>query len=328
MRVSVSGVGAVGARAARQLLSTAAVDQVVVTDERSHVSDAVVRSLGEGARVAEGPHGWLDDIDVAVLATRPGSHGELARTAVLAGVSVVSVSDSVDDVSALLSLDARAKAHGCRVIAGAGFMPGLSDVLAVHAARQFDSVEEIHVAKSGTGGPACARQHHRALSSTSLDWKDGAWVRRAGGSGRELCWFPEPVAAVDCYRAALPDPELLLEAFPDAQRITARMSATRRDRMTMHLPMLRPPHPEGGRGAIRVELRGRIAGEYQVVTLGAADYPAVASGAVASLAAEWIGAGRTGPVGASGLGPAVDSVAFLDALVRRGVHLSAFAGAD
>ena len=39
-----------------------------------------------------------------------------------------------------------------------------------------------------------------------------AAVERAGGSGRELCWFPDPIGAVDCYRPALPDP--LLSPMP------------------------------------------------------------------------------------------------------------------
>ena len=157
---------------------------------------------------------------------------------------------------ALLELDAAARAKGTHVVVGAGFSPGLSCVLAVLAARAFERVEEIHVAKVGTGGPACARQHHRALGGHAFDWRDGDWERRSGGSGRELCWFPDPVRAVDCYRAALPEAILLAPAFPGVSRVTVRMAANRRDRLTARLPMLRRPHPEGELGAIRVEVRG------------------------------------------------------------------------
>src|SRR3546814_6619520 len=75
------------------------------------------------------------------------------------------------------------------------------------------------------------------------------------GSGRELCWFPDPIGAEDCYRAELPDAVLLVPHFPLVDRVTARLSATRRDRITAHLPMLRKPHPEGLVGAVRVEVR-------------------------------------------------------------------------
>ena len=114
----------------------------------------------------------------------------------------------------------------------------------------------------------------------------------AGWLGRELCWFPDPIGALDCYRAELPDAALLVRSFPGVARVTARLAATRRDRLTGRLPMLRTPHPEGLVGAARVEVRGAIDGARQVVVLGALDRPAVASGAVAALAARRAGHGE------------------------------------
>ena len=101
---------------------------------------------------------------------------------------------------------------------GAGFSPGYTCLLARHAAARLDSVDEIHVARSGTGGPACARQHHRALAGTAVDWRDGEWQERRAGSGRELCFFPDPIGAADCYRAELPDPFVLV---PRVRRASA-----------------------------------------------------------------------------------------------------------
>ena len=181
---------------------------------------------------------------------------------------MVSTSDAIVDVQALLDLDTEARERGVTVVVGGGFAPGLTCVLAAHAAAGFDEVDEVHVAKVGTGGPACARQHHRALGGMALDWRDGGWVHRPSGSGRELCWFPDPVGAEDCYRAALPDALVLVPAFPGVGRVTARLAATRRDRLTARLPMLRPPHPEGGPGAVRVEVRGRRGGSRDVTVLG------------------------------------------------------------
>ena len=105
----------------------------------------------------------------------------------------MATADDVADVRALLDLDAEAVERGRTVVVGAGFAPGLSCLLARHAVGSLDEADEIHVAKVGTGGPACAEQHHLALGSDGLDWRDGSWVSRTGGSGRELCWFPEPV---------------------------------------------------------------------------------------------------------------------------------------
>ncbi len=190
---------------------------------------------------------------------------------------------------------------------------------------RFATVTEVHVARSGTGGPACARQHHAALTGQGLDWRDGAWQPRTAGSGRELCWFPDPIGAEDCYRAELPDALLLVPAFPAVERVTARLSATRRDRLSAHLPMLRKPHPEGLVGAARVEVRGVRDGSTDALVLGALDRPAVAAGATAALALRWAVAGRL-PVGAGGLGRVGDPVAFLNELVTVGIKAAVFEG--
>lgn len=324
MRVAIVGAGAVGARAARQLLSTATVDEVVISDASRAVADAVARSLGRGATAAPLRGRNVPNADAVLLATSGGAHVDLARDALIREMPVVSVSDDVDDVQGLLRLDTRARTCGVPLVVGTGFMPGMTGVLASHGAHRLDVVHEVHVAKMGTGGPACARQRHRALRSAAEDWRDGRWHRRPGGSGRELCWFPAPVDAHDCYRAALPDTVLLHRVFPGAQRITSRVAATRRDRLTMHLPMLRSPHPEGLEGAIRVELRGLLDGASTTVVFGAVHPPAVAAGMVAATAMAAILNGRVAHEGAAALGEVVEAGSFLRELATRGLHSEVF----
>jgi saccharopine dehydrogenase-like NADP-dependent oxidoreductase len=327
MRVAVLGLGAVGARAARQLASTDAVDHLVVADLDPSRAAEAVRSIAEPDRVVAGTtDDWSAGADVAVLATPAGDHRAAAELLLERGTHVVSVSDDVDDVLGLLDLDVEARVRGLSVVTGAGFAPGLTCVLAAHAAATFDAVDEVHVAKVGTAGPACARVHHRALTGEAMDWRAGAWHRRRAGSGRELCWFPDPVGGQDCYRANLPDARLLHGAFPDAERITARMGATRRDRLTAGLPMLRKPHPEGTIGAVRVELRGRRGTARDIAVLGAMDRPGVAAGCVAAVAAVFAGGGSVQRAGAGGLAELVAPVPFLAELARRGVRAAAFDG--
>lgn len=326
MRFAVLGLGAVGARLARQLLSTEGVTEVILRDERVARADDVARSMGERSRVD--PGGYCDpvDADVVVLSGPAGTHAEPARAFVARDTPVVSVADSMADVRALLDLDTEARERGVPVAVGAGFAPGLTCVLAAHAAARLDAVEEMHVAKVGTGGPACAHQHHRALGRMALDWREGGWVQRPPGSGRELCWFPDPIGAQDCYRAALPDALLLVPAFAGVRRVTARMAATRRDRLTARFPMLWPTDPEGGPGAVRVEVRGRQGQTQETTVLGAMDRPAVAAAAVAGLTALWAADGRLGRNGAAGLAELIDPVPFLTELARRGVRAAVFQG--
>ncbi|MDZ7674733.1 MAG: hypothetical protein U5K30_06680 [Acidimicrobiales bacterium] len=318
--VAVAGVGATGARAARQLVGCAEVDEVLLSGHGERPA-AMRRSLGDRASLADP----LDATGAVVLAGATSSQLELARKAVQAGLHVVSTSDAVDDVVALLDLHDLAVARGVSVVAGAAFAPGLTCVLARHLRGWLDTVEEIHVARFGTGGPACARQHHDALSTRTADWRDGEWSRRQAGSGRELCVFPDPVGSIDCYRAALPDPVLLHRAFPEAERITARQAANRRQRLTAWLPMLRRPHPEGRIGAVRVEVRGRRDGVCVTEVAGVIDRPAVAAGAVAGLTVRHAVADAFVP-GAYGLASVVDSTAFLHELAAVGVRAAVFVG--
>ena len=324
--VAVIGLGAVGSRAARQLLSSDQVPTLTVRDADADRAETVGRSLGSTTTAELPPYTDAVEADIVVLATPAGTHGALARDLVARNRSVISVSDSIDDVTALADLDSEARERGVSVVIGAGFSPGLSCVLARHASADFSSIDEIHVAMSGTGGPACARQHHRALGDWAIDWRDGGWVRRRGGSGRELCWFPDPIAGKDCYRAARPESLLLAPAFGGVSRVTARMAATRRDRLTARLPMLRPPHPEGGPGAIRVEVRGWRDDQRHVKILGAMDRPAVGAGTVAAVAALSVLDGQVLRPGAAGLAELVDPVPFLAELARRGVKAAVFEG--
>jgi saccharopine dehydrogenase-like NADP-dependent oxidoreductase len=329
MRALLIGPGAVGARALRQLVEADEVERVVVAGGLAATRAVVVHGGGDKARDG-GDHADPSDhrgIDVVVLATPAGTHAGLARPHLEAGRSIVSCSDGVDDVRALLELDAEARRRGLAVVVGAGFSPGFSCLLARHAASAFESVDEVHVARSGTGGPACARQHHRALSGTATDWRDGAWQERSAGSGRELCWFPDPIGGADCYRAALPDVLLLVPVFAGVSRVTARLAASRRDRLTAHLPMLRKPHPEGLVGAVRVEVRGRRAGVQDVVIYGALDRPAVATGTVVAQAARWAVAGRLG-TGAAGLAAVDDPTPLLHELAHLGIRAATFEGTD
>ncbi len=326
--VVVIGAGAVGARAARQLLALVPTAELVVVDQNAGRAEALCQSLGPAARVAASTEHAMVGAAAAVVAA-PHQALPAAERALEAGAHVVSAVDAMDDVKALLGLDSEARERGLHVVVGAGFSPGLSCLLARHAAAGFEHVEEIHVARAGTGGPSCARQHHAALGSGALDWRDGAWLRRPGWSGRELLWFPDPIGGQDCYRAALADALLLVPAFPGVRRVTARMAASRRDRITAWLPMLRPPHPEGLLGATRVEVRGRRGLSRDVQILGAIDRPAVAAATVAALAAVWAVSGRFSRTGAAGLAELVQAPgAFLRELAGRGVRAAVFEGAS
>lgn len=312
-RAVVYGAGATGLRIARLLDASPKVRRVELCEIDEQRRGAVADSVGSAIVLASSPV-TPESGDVVVIATPSGTQVSLARTAIEAGAAVITTSNEVSETRDLLAAASLAEQHDVVVIVGAGFMPGFTCLLARFGAAEFDVVDEIHVVKAGTGGPACARQHHRALSSLAIDWREGRWMRRAGGSGRELCWFPEPVAGRDCYRGALPDALLLVPEFPEVDRITARMAATRRDRLTAPLPMLRRPHPEGDVGAVRVELRGWRGMQRHVVVLGSHRRPAEGTAIVAAQTALHlieveVKAGATGLAGIAEPGRLLRSIA-------------------
>jgi hypothetical protein len=263
---------------------------------------------------------------IVVLALA-GPHAETADRWLRRGSHVVSTSGASDDVRDLLELDAVAREAGVNLIVGAAVSPGLSGLFARHLAETLDRCDELHVAVHGTAGPACAREHHRTLRGWAIGWQGDHWIERPAGSGRELCWFPEPVGARDCYRCEMPDPWLLHRSFPDVRRISARRSATRRDRFTARLPMLSPPHREGGVGALRVEARGEDAtGARATRVIGMAELIGTAAAAVAGAFVDLLAGGGVAPGVVTSSDADLPTSELLAAIARGGVRLQAFTG--
>jgi hypothetical protein len=308
--IVVAGTGLVGTHAAEQLR------------RRGHE----VRSVS---------HKTVNEIDPTlvevVLLAHGGDHARLARRFLEADCHVVSVSDETKDVLALLDLNGDALAAGRTLVLGAACSPGLSGLLVSYLSKKLDDTDEVHIAVHGTGGPECARQHHDVLSGTALGWHEDDWLRRPAGSGRELCWFPDPIGSRDCYRADLADPLLIKHAFPHLARISARTSATRRDRLTARLPMLTPPRVQGDMGALRVEVRGSRNGERAVEVAGTAHAMAQIAGSVAASVAHELRRqahfGTPVPPGARALGDnTLPNDALLDDIMQAGVRIQSFYG--
>ena len=324
MRVGIVGVGAVGTRVIRRLL--AAPDLEVVVDARRMSRDNnPLTAFGNQITLLDAEFDRIK-FEAVVVATPAGLQAPTVAPLLGRCPLIVTTGDELSEVRDLLSESSAAVSGGSAVVVGAAFAPGLSCVLAWSAGHRMDEVHEVHVAKVGTGGPACARQHHRALGGWALDWRDGHWIDRPGGSGRELCWFPEGIGSRDCYVGELADPLLMVEAFPDVKRVTARLAANRRDRFTAWLPMMTPPHSEGALGAIRVEVRGMREGESATEVLGVSERPAVAAAALAA-SVVLTGVAEPIPPGTHAVG-AIASAELVDELLSAGIRFHRFSGTE
>ena len=327
--IGVIGAGLVGTQVVESLITHGQV-QVFVNDLNTSVASRLASRLSTPgntttANVTAVDTSAMFNTNVVVLAC-PAPHAKAARKLLEAGVSVVSCGDDLDDTLAMLDLDAVARQARQTLVVGAAMSPGLSGVLVRSINERFSEIDEAHVAVHGTAGPACAQQHHRALAGQSIGWHDGDWLRRPAGSGRELCWFPDPVGPRDCYRAELADPALMHHGIPQLLRVTVRVSANRRDRLTARLPMLTPPHAEGGVGALRVEVRGWRDGMRHLEVVGITDRIAHVSGLVAATTARRVTAGEF----ASGVRVLGDdespNKAVLQDIISDGLHVYEFVG--
>jgi hypothetical protein len=317
----LAGAGAVGVRAARQFIDTPGVDRVLVTARRADRADEVAAALG----IEPAPFGTIPaDVDAVALAVPGEAALPLAERAVAEGRSVAAVGD--DGIGELLALDAAARDHGVTVVAGCALAPGLTDVLARHAADALDRADEVHVARVGAAGGACVNSLRRARRERPVEWSHGA-ARVERRVGPELVWFPDPIGARECITVG--GVETLHQAVPTASRVTVRaadVATTRRHLLTGRR------RDDGDWGAARVEVWGARAGAREGVVYGVIERPGVAAGTVLAVAAARV-AGllpdvrlRAPEPGARGLGALVEPAPFLAELARRGVKAAAFEG--
>lgn len=322
--VLLVGTGEVGIRAARQLVDTPGLTRLFVasrdTDRAAEVADAMgplaAAIPAPGSRV-EIPSG----VDVVALASDGPQARSWVRAAVAAGVSVASTFDA-----GLGEYDAAALASDTRVISGCALTPGLSDVLARHAADAFDSVSEVHVARVGGAGPACIEEIRAARKATPGEWRDGSW-RSDRTFGPELVWFPDPIGARECQLVAA-GVTATVTSVPGVRHVTVRFGPAPSRRVTARLR--RDPLDDGW-GATRVEVAGELDGMQQVIVYGVVDRMPVVGGVVlavaalsltglAPVAADWSSGG------VRALGEAVAPVPYLAELARRGVKAAVFQG--
>jgi hypothetical protein len=324
------GVGAVGARAARQLVDTGGVERVLLADVDTERLALVARALGHRAdAITYVPGSPLPDgVSAVASALPPGPDVAVAQRALATGVPYASSTDDSEAIAAVVSLDADARRAGVVAAPGCGLAPGLADVLARHAADALTRIDEVHIARSGVAGPASRATLRRARRDRPAEWRDGAWQRERRG-GPELVWFPDPIGARECETVAA-GTALTVAAFPELEQATTRVDEP--PGRSLVAAMTRRVD-EDGWGAVRVEIWGWRGQAREAIVYGVIERTAVAAGTVLALTAGRLAGVLTGlslraghESGVQGLGALFDPPPFLAELARRGVKAAAFEG--
>jgi hypothetical protein len=320
----VVGLGAVGTRAARQLVDTPGVDRVLLADRDDDHLAEVAEALGSRARGVDFAPGdpIPSEVDVVATALPAGLDHTVVAEAIAARVPIASSDDEHDAIEQLRALAPNARSADVTVAIGCGLAPGLADVLACHAAAMFEKVDEIRVARTGWAGPACVatvRHERRVMVQT---WHDGSW-REEHPHGDALVWFPEPIGARDC-RMVTGGTSLLVDAFGSVPRISVQLGEPpKRTRFRRRFG------DDGEWGATRVDVWGRRDGTLDCAVYGVVERTGVAAGSVLAVVAARLGGGLEPPLkqpGVHGLAALVTPVPFLRELAQRGVRAAAFEG--
>ena len=123
MKVLLAGVGAVGTRAARQLVDTPGVSEVLLADADADRMRTVAEALGHKASVhAFAPGDPIPaGVDVVACALPTGLDHAVAAAVITAGVPMVSTDDDHDAIESIRALERNAAGAGVTIALGCGF---------------------------------------------------------------------------------------------------------------------------------------------------------------------------------------------------------------
>ncbi len=330
---------------ARQLQSWPSIERLKLHDTSPLRVQEATASLGEGSSGSGTVDEALEGCDVVVLCF-PGDPVPTARRALRAGSHVVSLSTTREAAAGLLDLGEMAASARRHVVVGAGFSPGLSELVVAHVAGRFERLEAIDLAVTGSGGMACRRERvgrtfgggpaqngggtegGTSLAATSLAAMSLKATLRSlvPDPAAVLRWFPEPLGQLRCEGASGAEELLLADFGQGSPSVALHRHLPAGEVVLALLPAsLSSRKPEMDLGGFAAEVRGTTARGSEVVLAGAVDRPAVAAGTVAAVAAGWAVDGRLGGPWSGGVGMKVQRPeVFLSELAVRGVKIAEF----
>jgi saccharopine dehydrogenase-like NADP-dependent oxidoreductase len=251
--VKVIALGATGwfGRATAALLAAAdEVSEIVIAGRNLDLAEELATELGAKARVAR-----IDVFDdqgldrlvrgADLLVNTSGPYFQTLLPVLLCAIrNKVNYCDFSEDWQAMeraLAFDAEARAAGITAIVGMGDAPGLTNLMAYHAAHQLDEVEQIQVGWlsdiEGMLGTAqqnvelmhatgrvsgCLQAIIHALSSPIRNLQQGHWTTQRPFSQRATISLPG-AGAIEFNSFGSAEPNTLPRALPGVWSTTAWM---------------------------------------------------------------------------------------------------------
>jgi len=229
----LGGAGNQGRGVSRLLAGTDLVTELIVAGRRLEAADQVAAQLGEKARAAQVDvhdeprlRTLMAGCDLVVQAGGP--HFEVlvptVRAALQAGVHVCDVSDGGRSIRRALALDAEARAAGITGLIGVGLSPGLTNLLALHAYRQLDRVEDLEICWVNNGPlnswrGATLLSLLDSASGVVPTFGDGTWVDIVGHEHGVDVTLPGG-GTVHVYPSGFPEPVTLPRSLPGLRSVS------------------------------------------------------------------------------------------------------------
>lgn len=224
-----------GRRAAQVLARSPEVSELTLTGRDLTKVRTLAKELGGPSR---GIALNVDDHDAVVAALQghdvaAGAVGPfylyevpIAQAAIEAGVPYVSICDDHDATEEVFRLDAQAKDRGVTILTGAGWTPGLTNVLAKKGVAMLDEAKEIHVAWVGAladaDGEASMLHALHIFTGHVPSFLDGKPTKVRAGSAPRPVTFPQPIGTVNVFYTGHPEPVTIPRFIPDLDAVTLR----------------------------------------------------------------------------------------------------------
>lgn len=231
----LGGTGDVGARTVRELADDPKVVQISIAGRDLAKAEKLAAEIGAKAVPVA-----VDAADQRALVAAIRGHDvvagalgpfyrfevSVARAAIEAGVNYVSICDDHDATQEVLQLHELARDKGVTILTGAGWTPGLTNLLALLGVRELDSAQEIHInwvgALADAAGLAAVVHFLHVFSGQVPTFQDGRWQMINAGSGPMTVTFPEPVGDVTVYHMGHPEPITIPRFIPNLRHVTLR----------------------------------------------------------------------------------------------------------
>jgi saccharopine dehydrogenase-like NADP-dependent oxidoreductase len=160
--LALGGSGNMGQTAVRTILDMSEIDQLIVADYDNDRTNNFVQSLNDRRVVARTVDAndsraleiLMQEVDVVMNTVGPFYRFGVptVKAAIKTGRHYIDINDDYRPTQEILEMDDAARSAGVTILLGVGASPGITNILARHAANQLDEVDYIQTVWGSVGG--------------------------------------------------------------------------------------------------------------------------------------------------------------------------------